>query len=137
MRAFARRTDPATSHEAAARVTPTLTALQKLVLAYARSCGAHGFTDEEMNRHFRTTGSTYRTRRKEMCIGLSPFIVPAKTADGKPLKRKIASGGRAIVWIAREHADDMGRSGDGGGGGRSVDDRGWGDRVGLVQDHGA
>lgn len=64
--AFARRTDPDTSHAAAAEITPRLRELQLAVLDYAASRGPDGFTDPEMNAHFVTTSSTYRTRRSEL-----------------------------------------------------------------------
>lgn len=64
--AFARRNDPDTSHAAAAEVSPRLRELQIAVLEYAAECGPTGFIDPEMNAHFATHGSTYRTRRSEL-----------------------------------------------------------------------
>ena len=65
-RAFARRSDPDTSHEAAEAVTPTLRKLQAEVLAFAAMCGPGGFTDPELAEHFDCQVSTYRTRRSEL-----------------------------------------------------------------------
>lgn len=64
--AFARRNDPDTSHAAAADITPRLRELQQAVLEYAAERGSDGFTDPQMNAHFATHGSTYRTRRSEL-----------------------------------------------------------------------
>lgn len=64
--AFARHTDPDTSHWAAEEVTPHLRPLQAAVLDYAARCGAYGFIDPDLNSHFATHASTYRTRRAEL-----------------------------------------------------------------------
>lgn len=63
--AHARGSDPDTSHEAAESISPRLRELQELVLDYAAS-QPDGFTDIDLNRHFDTHGSTYRTRRSEL-----------------------------------------------------------------------
>lgn len=60
-----RSTDPDTSLEAAESISPRLRALQGLVLDYAAS-QPDGFTDIDMNQHFDTHASTYRTRRSEL-----------------------------------------------------------------------
>ena len=62
--AFARTTDPDTSHEAAQSVAPRIRALQMAVLRFAVSAGR--FTDPDMNAFFEVTSSTYRTRRAEL-----------------------------------------------------------------------
>jgi hypothetical protein len=64
--AFARNTDPDTSHMAADGVSPHVRELQLKVLAYAAERGLGGFVDPEMNDHFGVTSSTYRTRRSEL-----------------------------------------------------------------------
>ena len=63
--AHARATDPDTSQEAAESISPRLRELQKLVLDFA-ACQPDGFTDIDLNRHFDTHSSTYRTRRAEL-----------------------------------------------------------------------
>jgi hypothetical protein len=64
--AFARRTDPDTSREAAEVVSPVIRQVRLAVLQYAESCGAPGFTDVALNAHFASHSSTYRTRRREL-----------------------------------------------------------------------
>jgi hypothetical protein len=63
--AHARPHDPDTSHDAAKSLSPRLRQLQALVLDYAAS-QPDGFTDVDMNQHFDTHASTYRTRRSEL-----------------------------------------------------------------------
>ena len=63
--AHARRDDMDTSRDAAEEVTPHIRELQIKVLEFAREHGA-GFTDVDLNQHFGTTSSTYRTRRSEL-----------------------------------------------------------------------
>jgi hypothetical protein len=64
--AFARNTDPDTSHMAADEVSPHVRDLQLKVLAYAADRGLGGFIDPDMNEDFGVTSSTYRTRRSEL-----------------------------------------------------------------------
>lgn len=64
--AHARRSDPHTSHAAAKAVTPEITRKQQAVMAFARSRDPAGFTDLELEEHFHDSGSTYRTRRREL-----------------------------------------------------------------------
>lgn len=63
--AHARGTDPDTSHEAARSLSPRLRQLQALVLDFAAD-QPDGFTDIDLNQHFDTHSSTYRTRRSEL-----------------------------------------------------------------------
>lgn len=63
--AHARHRDPDTSHEAAESISPRLRQLQALVLDFAAS-QPDGFTDVDLNQHFDTHASTYRTRRSEL-----------------------------------------------------------------------
>jgi hypothetical protein len=58
-----RRNDPVTSLEAAESVIPDLPNIQGQVYAYAKMRGSEGFTDDQLNKYFRTTKSTYRSRR--------------------------------------------------------------------------
>lgn len=55
-----------TSIEAAQSVFPNLRELHIEVLRYAIDRGYNGFTDIDMNRHFKTEMSTYRARRSEL-----------------------------------------------------------------------
>lgn len=90
-----RKTDPETSLEAAKSVSDRVSQLQQEVLAYATKVGPDGFTDIEMNFHFRHTGSTYRTRRSEL-------VEAGKIVDST--NRRTYSGGRRhIVWCLAEH----------------------------------
>lgn len=64
--AFARNTDPDTSHLAAEVIGPSVRELQRKVLTYAAQRGLGGFIDPEMNEDFGTHSSTFRTRRSEL-----------------------------------------------------------------------
>jgi hypothetical protein len=86
--AHARRDDIDTSNAAAEEITPHIRELQAKVLEYARSRGCDGFTDLDLNRHFSTTSSTYRTRRSELV--------------GKGLVED--SGNRVCIGQGRRHA---------------------------------
>jgi hypothetical protein len=89
--AFARRTDPDTSREAAAAVSPLIRQVRLAVLQYAESCGAPGFTDVALNAHFASHSSTYRTRRREL-VGLGMIEDTGERVT-------VADGGRRhAVW---------------------------------------
>lgn len=95
--AHARRSDPQTSHDAAAAVTPKLNELQRKVENYAGLIGSHGFTDAEMAEYFESTKSTLRTRRAELAE--RNIIVDSgktRTFGDSPRQR--------IVWIHRDFA---------------------------------
>lgn len=84
-----RHVDPATSHAAAARVRPTLSQTQALVLAAIAGAGTRGLTDTELEAlpqfgAFRLT--TARKRRTE--LARQGFVMPAGTRD------------RMTVWVA-------------------------------------
>lgn len=65
--AHARHGDPETSHEAAEFISPHVQRMQRAVLEFAGEPeSADGFTDVALNRHFETTGSSYRSRRAEL-----------------------------------------------------------------------
>lgn len=87
--AFARRTDPGTSWEAAREMMPQLRKLQREVLQFAFEISARGFTDDQMNAFFGTNGSTYRTRRSEL-TGIG-YIADTGARVGD-------KGRRHIVW---------------------------------------
>lgn len=92
--ARARNTDPDTSHEAAAVVTPTLRKLQVEVLAFAARRGPQGFTDPELAEHFDCEGSTYRTRRSE--------LVTMGLLMDSGQRRQVAAKRRFAVWRISE-----------------------------------
>lgn len=90
--AHARRTDPATSREAAEAASGDMTQIQRRILAYAKRSGDRGFTDFEMYDNFKESGSSYRSRRRELCdAGL--------IADSGYVRRPHGKGRRFIVWI--------------------------------------
>ena len=91
-----RRDSRQTSIEAAESIVPALTDIQNAVLAYAKSRPT-GFTDDEMNRHFQSYGSTYRTRRAELTA--KNLIV-----DSGKLAR-LPSGRNATVWILADQKE--------------------------------
>jgi hypothetical protein len=55
-----------TSIEAAQSIVPALPNIENIVYEYATMRGKLGFTDDEMNEHFKTHKSTYRTRRSTL-----------------------------------------------------------------------
>jgi hypothetical protein len=65
-RAYARRYDPGTSHQAADAVSPDLKALQARVADFARRAGQSRFTDAQMEDELGDAGSTLRSRRSEL-----------------------------------------------------------------------
>jgi hypothetical protein len=87
-----RRKSKDTSIEAAKSIVSEVPNIQAQVHAYAKSCGSHGFTDEQLNEHFKTTKSTYRSRRADLVE--KGYIVDS----GVRVKN---NGGRfTIVWRA-------------------------------------
>jgi hypothetical protein len=99
MEAHARRTDPDTSHEAAAAVTPDLRELQAKVENFARSCGLEGFTDAEMEHWLKETGSTLRTRRSELTARNIVLDSGLRRTFGDSPRRR-------IVWLHRNYVDN-------------------------------
>jgi len=97
--AFARRTDPDTSHDAAVAVTGRIRELHLAVLRYAATVQA--FTDPAMNAHFGVTSSTYRTRRAELVDRGAIEDTGARTTIGDKGRRhalwRITAKGRAIL----------------------------------------
>jgi len=61
-----RRNAKDTSVEAAKSIIPTLPNIEAAVYEYAVMRGSRGFTDDEMNEHFKTHKSTYRARRSTL-----------------------------------------------------------------------
>lgn len=95
--AHARANDPATSHAAAAAISPGLTDIQAQVAAYAKRRGEAGFTDAEMADDFGDQSSTLRTRRSELTD--QGLIV-----DTGQTRTHGESDRRRIVWAYRDHA---------------------------------
>jgi len=63
---FFRRNAKDTSIEAAESISKDLPHIEGLVYSYAHAKGKNGFTDEQMNEHFKTHKSTYRARRSTL-----------------------------------------------------------------------
>ena len=91
-----RRESRQTSIDAAQSIVPSLTEIQNAVLQYANSMPT-GFTDDQMNRHFQSYGSTYRTRRAELTA--KNLIV-----DSGKLAR-LPSGRNATVWLLAKYKE--------------------------------
>jgi hypothetical protein len=91
--ARARDTDPDTSHEAAESLSPRLRQLQEDVLMYAAGESPFGFTHIDLNNHFRTTSSTYRTR----CSELVDKGYVADSGDRKAYGPD-GKGRRHVIW---------------------------------------
>ena len=90
-----RSADPATSREAAASLTTSVTAIKLRVLNYARQCGERGFTDAELSEAMDCTGSTYRTRRAE--------LVAAGAIVKTGAVRRSTRGRAHIIWRIASH----------------------------------
>ena len=91
-----RRDSRATSIEAAVSIVPALPEIQAAVLAYAKQKPT-GFTDDDLNKHFQSYGSTYRSRRAELTA--KNLIVNS----GK--LTRLPSGRNATVWILAEQME--------------------------------
>ena len=97
--AHARSTDPETSHEAAAAVTPDLRELQARVEAYARRMGGQGFVDAQMEEDLDDDGSTMRSRRAELTERNIILSSGSKRRWGESVRRR-------VVWIHRDFVDN-------------------------------
>jgi hypothetical protein len=86
-----RHTDPLTSREAARRIAPHLTEIQADVLAAVKAAGTHGVTDYDLELHFNSRRSTYRTRRAEL-------VVAGLICDSG--ERRHQDGSNRTVWVA-------------------------------------
>jgi hypothetical protein len=91
-----RRESRQTSIDAAESIVPSLTDIQNAVLQYANTMPT-GFTDDQMNRHFQSYGSTYRTRRAEL-------TAKNLIADSGKLAR-LPSGRNATVWVLAKYME--------------------------------
>lgn len=86
--------EPTTSREAAKSIAPTAAALRDKVLAYLRSRGAYGATDEETQESLQMPGNTQRPRRSE--------LVEERLVRDSEKTRTSKSGRAAKVWVASE-----------------------------------
>lgn len=82
-----------TSRAAAESVKPTAETRRQEVLAFLKSRGAHGATDEEGQLALAMEGNTYRPRRVE----LTAAGLVVESAE----KRKTTTGRKAVVWKAK------------------------------------
>lgn len=107
MEAHARNTDPDTSHEAAEAIAPRIAQVQAAVLRFAALCGGRGFTDLDLNAHFASGSSTYRSRRAEL-VGLGLVEDSGiRTGNGKGRKHalwRITEAGMAQAGAPMRHA---------------------------------
>ena len=94
-----RRNDPDTSVHAAKLISPSISEIKAQVLEYAEQCAGLGFTDDDLNAHFQSISSTYRSRRSELTA--SDLIVDSGL-------RRVKQGGKqprkAIIWDHWAHA---------------------------------
>lgn len=97
--AHARRSDPATSHEAADAVTPELKELQALVEQYALTAADNGFTDASLEEFLGDAGSTYRTRRAELTARNIILNSGQTRTFGESTRQR-------IVWVHRRFVLD-------------------------------
>jgi hypothetical protein len=104
----ARRTDPPTSHAAAASARVGAGVIRAHVLEAlrlaSRSPRLHGLTDDELlaefeRRNWPGTPSGIRTRRRELVDADPPQVIDTGTT------RKTATGRSAIVWAARPEGE--------------------------------
>ena len=87
-----RNQDHDTSIAAAEAIAPKINEIQSQVLAFANN-QPDGFTDVDLNKFFNSTGSTFRTRRKELV---------EKGLIVNSWKRERINGRMHIVWILKE-----------------------------------
>lgn len=98
--AHARRTDPATSHEAAAAATLGIERQRKLVESFAKGRGERGFMDIELEEaHPNESDSGLRTRRSELTA--RNIVLDSGRRD-----RASGSTRRRIVWVHRDFVPD-------------------------------
>ena len=88
-----RRNDRDTSIHAANEIAPSIGEIKGAVLQFAADRGANGFTDDELNAHFYSTSSTYRSRRAELVA--DGWIVDSGLRFAK---QGVHKARRAIIW---------------------------------------
>lgn len=87
-----RRKSKDTSIAAAASIAPEVPNIQAQVYAYAKQRGGQGFTDDQLNEHFKTTKSTYRSRRAD--------LVEQGLIIDTGIRAKNEGGRFTIIWRA-------------------------------------
>lgn len=92
--AYARSTDPATAHQAAASVKPDLPRLEAAVLDCLRAFGARGLTSEEL-------ADAMAMERVTVSPRLKPLALKGLAVD-TGMRRQGRSGRASIVWRAAE-----------------------------------
>jgi DNA-binding MarR family transcriptional regulator len=95
MKAFARRADPETSHEAAASVESALPQLEAIVLAVIRRSRQQGQTLDQLIDATGIDKVTLSPRLRPLCA--KGFVVEMGKRPGK-------SGRSQTVWVAVEFA---------------------------------
>lgn len=85
-----------TSRAAADAIAPKAGTLRAVVLAFIKSQGAFGATDEEISLALDMAGNTVRPRRRE--------LQQAGLVVDSGRRRPTESRRLAVVWIAREGA---------------------------------
>ena len=88
-----RRNDRDTSIHAANAIAPCISEIKSAVLEFAAARGEPGFTDDELNAHFSSTSSTYRSRRAELVA--EGWIVDSGLRFAK---QGVHKARRAIIW---------------------------------------
>lgn len=91
-----------TSREAAQGARPVAGLLRENVLAFIRSRGEEGATDQEIQEALALDPSTQRPRRVE--------LVQAGLVWNSGKTRKTRSGREAVVWVISTSAKDKGGS---------------------------
>lgn len=95
-RPAARSTDPATSHEAAAAVTPRAPAHRVVALLALAEAGSNGLTDYELEARTGIRQTSIGCRRKDLVrLGL---VFERLTYEGEPVRRPGPTGALCQVW---------------------------------------
>jgi hypothetical protein len=88
---------PSTSHDAARAIAPHAPRMRDRVMAYLRTCGGWGATDEEAGEALALRPQSYTPRRGEL-VKLG-FVVDSGE------RRATASGRWAVVWVHIDFAE--------------------------------
>jgi len=94
--AHARASDPQTSHDAAAAITPGLPEIQAKVERWAIQAGARGFTDLAMCDAMEDSTSTLRSRRAELTDRNIILDTGQRRTEGDSPRER-------IVWVHRSY----------------------------------
>lgn len=102
MRAFARETDPITSHNAADSLSDkAVTRLEAIVEDTIRACGQRGATWDEIHRITSLPKASISPRFKPLVS--KGRIYARSVGDGNTIKRSGDSGRGQIVWFHTDH----------------------------------